>query len=200
MNLRQELLILQNNLHKNKERTHGILNDPDMAKYTILMIQEQYWSPFTKSTPLHHSWTLFEPTLITDRPPRAAIYINNKQLSASKISQVAVPSSDVVVIKIIPSNSQKSTLLINIYNPCDESVLATVQTHLSRNFRPHDYGIIVMCGDFNCHHPMWNPQNYERQDEEADRLVDLAAEIGLSLMIPPGTITFPNAGTTIDLV
>ena len=34
--------ILQNNLHKSKERTHGMLNDPDTKNFTMLMIQEQY--------------------------------------------------------------------------------------------------------------------------------------------------------------
>ena len=160
MSSKQELRILQNNLHKNRERTHGILNDPDIARYTTLMLQEQYWSPYTKCSPLHQSWTLFEPTLTSDRPPRAATYTNNKQLSASRISQVPVPSSDVVAIEITPPDSQKPTLLINIYNPCDESVLATVHTHLLQKFRAHNYGIIIMGGDFNCHHPMWNPRGY----------------------------------------
>ena len=47
---------------------------------------------------------------------------------------------------------------------------------------------------------MWNLQNYMRHDEEADTLIDLAADFGLSLMILPGTITFSNASTAIDLV
>ena len=32
--------ILQNNLHKHKERTYGILNDPDIKDFTMLIIQE----------------------------------------------------------------------------------------------------------------------------------------------------------------
>jgi len=193
-----QLRILQNNLHKNKERTHGILNDPDMKNYTILMLQEQYWFPYTKSSPIHHSWALFEPSIQnTERAPRAAIYVNKNQLPAAKISQLPMPSSDVVVIQI--SASQKPILLINIYNPCNESVLTTVHTYL-QSLRNQDYEFIIMGGDFNCHHPMWNPQSYTRHDEEADTLVDLAADLGLSLMIPPGTITYPNAGTAIDLV
>ena len=57
-----------------------------------------------------------------------------------------------------------------------------------------------MAGDFNCHHPAWNPPRYTRHDEEADKLIDLATDLGLNLLIPPGTITYPNAGTAIDLV
>src|SRR5205809_3763030 len=100
-----------------------------MKDYTILMLQEQYWSPYTKSSPIHHSWTLFEPSIQnTERAPRAAIYTNNNQLPAARISQLPMPSFDVVVIQI--SASQKSTLLINIYNSCNESVLTTVHTYL----------------------------------------------------------------------
>ena len=106
-------------------------------------------------------------------------------------------SFDVMIIQI--SASQKSTLLINVYNPCNESVLTTVHTYL-QSLRHQDYEFIIMGGDFNCHHSMWNPQSYTRHDEEADTLADLAADLGLSLMIPPGTITYPNAGTAIDLV
>jgi hypothetical protein len=36
-----ELRILQANLHENRERTRGILNDPDVTNYTILL-QEQF--------------------------------------------------------------------------------------------------------------------------------------------------------------
>src|SRR5436305_13326919 len=111
-----QLRILQNNLHKNKERTDGILNDPDMKNYTILMLQEQYWSPYTKSSPIHHSWALFEPSIQnTERAPRAAIYVNKNQLPAAKISQLPMPSPSLLVSNI--SASQKQFLSFNFYNP-----------------------------------------------------------------------------------
>ena len=57
-----------------------------------------------------------------------------------------------------------------------------------------------MAGDFNCHHPMWNPPQYTRHDEEVDKLVDLAANLSLSLLIPLGMVTFPNVVTAIKLI
>lgn len=57
-----------------------------------------------------------------------------------------------------------------------------------------------MGDNLNCHHPIWNPWGYTRHDKEADVLINLTAELGLSLMIPSGIITFPNADTAIDLV
>jgi len=32
-----------------------------MKQYAILMLQEQYWSTYTKSAPIHHTWTLIKP-------------------------------------------------------------------------------------------------------------------------------------------
>ena len=57
-----------------------------------------------------------------------------------------------------------------------------------------------MAGDFNSHHPVWNPQHYTRHDPSGDDVIDLARDLQLSLLLPPGTVTFPNAGTTIDLI
>src|SRR5271154_1608021 len=58
------IAILQYNLRKNSSRTHSILSDPSSKKFTILMIQEQYWSDITESTPVHGSWT---PVLANER-------------------------------------------------------------------------------------------------------------------------------------
>jgi len=61
-----------------------------------------------------------------------------------------------------------------------------------------------MLRDFNLHHPMWNPQTYLTHDIEADDLIDMASDLNLGLLLPPGTITHPSdnpsGGTTIDLV
>jgi hypothetical protein len=58
-------------------------------------------------------------------------------------------------------------------------------------------------GDFNTHHPLWNPSEYTRHDEEADILVAMMMEFQLNLLLPPGTITYSGGGitgTAIDLV
>ena len=57
-----------------------------------------------------------------------------------------------------------------------------------------------MAGDFNLHHPLWNPPNYQNQDSEADTLIDIISQTRLKPMLPAGTITFPRAKTAIDLV
>ena len=190
-----ELRILQNNLHKSKERTHSILNDPDTKQYEILLLQEQYWSAFMKSSPIHHAWTLFEPTTNNNEQPRTAIYVNNL-LTAS---QVVLPINDITAIQLIITDS-KPALIINVYKPCDRNIIPElhklIQTHLNIN----DYGTILIAGDFNSHHPLWNPNEYTRHDEEADSLIEMMIELELNLLLPPGTITYPQAGTAIDLI
>jgi hypothetical protein len=151
--------ILQNNLHKSKERTHAILNDPDMKNYAILMLQEQYWSPYTKSSPSHHSWTSTEPTTYENQP-RSIIYTNNSLIPPSHIIPIPIPINDITAISIIdPSNpTDKPSLIINVYNAhSNNKDICDLQNFIEANFNKDNYGLIIMGGDFNLHHPLWNP-------------------------------------------
>jgi Reverse transcriptase (RNA-dependent DNA polymerase)/Endonuclease-reverse transcriptase len=193
----QQVSILQANLHKSKERTHGILNDPNTQKYTAMLLQEQFWSTYTKESPHHHGWNRYEPTN-KDTPPRAAIYINNSQLTPSQITQIPIHLTDVVALQIQPSRDDPPLTIINVYNPSDNSLIQQLQNEL-RKVQVRQEEMIIMAGDFNCHHPLWNPPAYLNHDNTAEELVELAAHFGLSLLIPPGTITYPAANTAIDL-
>ena len=59
---------------------------------------------------------------------------------------------------------------------------------------------ILAGGDFNLHHPLWNPKTYHTQDSKAEELIDLMMQINLNLISPPSIITFPHANTGIELV
>ena len=199
MLVNNELRILQNNLHKSQPRTHSILNHPDTKQYAILLLQEQYWSSYTNSSLRHHSWTLYESTTTNNERPRAAIYTNNDLISAAQITQINIPLSDVTAIEITTKDPQP-TLIINVYKPCDENIIPELHDHLRTRLAERNYTTIIIAGDFNLHHLLWNPNNYTRQDEEAERLVEMMMELELDLLIPAGTATYPNAGTAIDLV
>jgi hypothetical protein len=101
---------------------------------------------------------------------------------------------------MITITNTKPMLIISIYNPCDQSITVELHRYLRRNINRQDYGIIVVGGDFNAHHPLWNPRTYTRHDEEADEIVEMMTELELNLMLPAGSITYPHADTTIDLV
>src|SRR5215510_5997056 len=146
------LYILQNNLHKNKERTHAILNDPDIKVYTILMLQEQYWSTYTKSSPSHHSWTLTEPTTY-EIQPRSAIYTNNRLIPPSHITSIPIPINDITAISIT-NPTGKPSLIINVYNAHthNKDICANLQSFIENNFNKDNYSLIIMMGgDSNLH-------------------------------------------------
>ena len=151
MSINNELSILQNNLHKSQARTHSILNHPDTKQYAILLLQEQYWSSYTKSSLRHSSWTLYEPTTSNNEQPRSAIYVNNILLSAARITHVDLPFSDVTAIELITKDSQ-STLIINVYKPCDKNIIPDLQGHLRTRITAQSYTTIIVAGDFNYHH------------------------------------------------
>ena len=163
------------------------------------MLQEQYWSTYTKSSPIHNSWTLVEPAVLDNLQPQSVIYTNNKLIPRSSVTPITLPFRDVTAISLDVNNA-KPSLLVNIYNPCDKGIISDLHQFFQANIKEQDYGLIIVAGDFNLHHPLWNPQRYSRHDDEADELVDFAASLGLSLLLPSGTVTYPTADTTIDLV
>src|SRR5271169_4490114 len=120
-----------------------------MKRYAILMLQEQYWSTYTKTSPIHHAWTLIEPTAPNDTQPRSVIYINNSLLSTSQITPLALPFSDVTAIALTTADANaKPHLFINVYNPCDQSIIPELHEYLRNNINVCDYDIIVVGGDF----------------------------------------------------
>ena len=156
-----ELRILQNNLHKSQPRTQSVLNHPDTKQYAIILLQEQYWSLYTKSSPRHHSWTLYEPTTSNNEQPRAAIYTNNDLLSAAQVTQINIPLNDVVAIEIMTKDPQP-ILIVNIYKPCDKNIIPELYEHLRTKLAKRNYTTTIIAGDFNLHHPLWNPSGYIR--------------------------------------
>jgi ribonuclease HI len=91
-------------------------------------------------------------------------------------------------------------LIINVYNTKGTPLINDLATFLQTHLQQHQYESIAIVGDFNLHHPLWNPPEYDKQDREAEDLINLMATNGLNLILPPGTITFPRHKTTIDLV
>ena len=194
------IAILQYNLHKNLSRTHSILSDPSSSRFTLLIIQEQHWSKHTESAPIHGSWTLTESQSYPNRNPRSAIYINNRILDTSAFQIITFPFSNVTAIAINTTNESKPSLIINIYNPGDENLISPFTEYLQWNIDPSQYHAIIIAGDFNLHHPLWNPTHHYKHDQQADELTDGMLQQGMQLLIPPGTITFPEGKTAIDLV
>ena len=195
------LRILQNNLHKNKEHTHAILSDPDFENYAIIMLQEQYWATYSKpSNPTHKSWTLIEPTTY-EIQSCSAIYVNNNIISPSHIAPIPIPINDITAI-IITNPTNKPSLIINVYNAHahNKDNCADLRDYIERNLDKNNYELIIIDGDFNVHHSLWNPSSHHTHDKETDTLIETVTQLDLNLLLPTGTITYPKAHITIDLV
>ena len=113
--------------------------------------------------------------------------------------EVPIPVHDVTAICLRTEGCTKPHLIINIYNPSKEEVITPLIEYVAQHISPQHYHAIIMLGDFNLHHPLWNPPGRLTHDTGADDLIKLAASLNLSLLIPEGTVTYPSAGTAIDL-
>jgi hypothetical protein len=91
-------------------------------------------------------------------------------------------------------------LIVNVYKPGDKDIIPELHEYLRTRLAARSYSIIIIAGDFNSHHPCWNPREYTNHDEEGDKLLEMMLELELNLLIPAGIITYPNADTAIDLV
>src|SRR5438046_9218898 len=154
------IAILQYNLRKNLSRTHSILSDPTSSNYATLIIQEQHWSEYTESVPIHGTWTLIESESYPNRNPRSAIYINNRILDTSAFRIITFPFPDVTAVAINTTNESKPSLIINIYNPGDENLISPFTEYLQRNIDPSQYHTIIIAADLNSHHPLANPTHH----------------------------------------
>src|SRR5436190_21041617 len=165
------IAILQYNLNRNQAATHSVLNE--CSKYAVLMLQEQHFSDYTNSSPIHHSWTLIESRAMENHNPRAAIYLNKTILPAHSYEPVLMEIPDIVAISLRHDNIQHPTLIINIYNTKNSSQLKELRTYLQKHLRNNIYNGIIIAGNFNLHHLLWNPANDQTQDLEADTLIDI---------------------------
>ena len=107
---------------------------------------------------------------------------------------------DMVAMAIRTNQDEHPTLLINVYNTKNTTHIADLRTYLRKHLRVNVYNGIIVAGDFNLHHPLWNSPGYHEHDSEAEVLINTMAQAELKPTLPAGTITFPRAKTAIDLV
>ena len=120
------------------------------------MLQEQYFSAYTNSSLTHHSWTVIESKGMENNPPRAAIYLNKTILPAHSYEPIPLETPDTVAIALRLDQEQHPILVINIYNTKNTPHLTELRTRLRRHLRNNTYNGIIIAGDFNLHHPLWN--------------------------------------------
>ncbi len=183
----------------------SILNDANPKDWDILCLQElpyfidvhlSYRSPY---------WHLFLPTPTSKKSKhdliRSVVYVN-KSLPSDSCTQIPIESLDITAISFSFPNFSFS--LFSIYNPpqLNSSIVL-----LTRFFKQNAaQAPIILMGDFNSHHPLWAGPHVPRrtQRSKSEPLIELLAELDLTLCLPPGTPTYLSDShkrwSTLDLV
>ncbi len=199
-----KLTLLQYNVNKSRDKVLiGLFEDPQLAKYDILAIQEP-WRNRTNKQGYNPSNSPFYLIETTSEKTRTAIYVN-KRIPKSQISEI-YKDTDLISLKL--STTEEDIYIHNLY-------IEPPKSHSIRDIPPilyslkrllgHSGGHIIL-GDFNLHHPLWNSSTYDKHHYIADDLLDIVSEIGATLHTPKGLATrncqrgIHHEETTIDLL
>lgn len=193
---------LQINLNRSAVATESALDLAIGLEVGIIAVQEPWVFPSlnndytTTRSVVHQGYTQILPNHGSLRP-RTLFYIS-KALSFISIAHDSPQDPDCLIIDINKGNSKIQ--LINIYNEKDLNG-AGIYT-IDRGLIPsplYQYSIIL--GDFNTHHPWWDPLH--DKSPNADNLVDWITASNLQLLNSPGIGTFyrphMETPTVIDL-
>ena len=201
------LCFVSQNVMKSNTCIHSLLNISSSPPFAadIILIQEPWYGRIgidvisgkdIYGIPFHRDWMSILPPH-GDQPPDVAIYVPK----ARSLWQVQARSdlfSNPSILAIDVITEQESFLVINVYNPSDNSVLPYI-IHTDFPCRSK----VVIAGDFNLHHPSWSRSiHHTKISEESELLVDSMSSKGFLTLNSPGIETFFRKDYTsvLDLV
>ena len=186
----RQLRISQQNLNKSLIAQLHLLNTAHPNDWDIILIQEP-WMAFngTRATP---HWRVLYPKIYFEdnsKPLRSLILINTK-IPTNLYEQIQFKTADVTGIMI--RIGERELILINIYNDCNNNdSIDAVREFLSNKFPdefvPNNTHIIV-CGDFNRHHPWWESEengHLTSAEHMIQPLLDLTTRFDMRMALPP---------------
>ena len=210
------LRILQLNVMKSRSVMEALINDEEIGRCDILLIQEPPLSAYQTHVN-HRLWHRYEPTSDEENTRKRSLIYVNKRISTSAHRQIECIHPDVTAAKLWTENSQM--LLFSVYiQPVDyhhlyevqsmQSTLDKIESTIGRHaehatsIRPTTQ---VLAGDFNRHHPAWsNGPVYERVMVHAGELINFIHAHALQWCLARGHATYwshnrPGQRSTIDL-
>ena len=187
--------IWQQNLAKSNIAQQGLINTANPDDWDILAIQEP-WIDHLGKTRANPKWSVVYPTCKGKDnlpPPRSVLLINTK-IPSESITQIPINSNDITAIKI---QTQHHTLtIINIYNMNDKNDTITILSDAwearENEFIPTANTELILLGDFNRHHPMWEGYANEHltsPNRLLSPLLDLIINMRLEMVLPKGIPT-----------
>ena len=186
----QHIRLLQQNLNKSLNAQLHLLNTSRPNDWDILLIQEP-WMSFNGSRATPH-WRILYPKLYFEdktKPLRSLILINSR-IPTDQYEQIQFRSADVSGIYL--KTNDRKLIIINVYNECsgNDSINAVREFLLTEFPDEHipDDTHVILCGDFNRHHPWWeSDENAHLTSSEAmiHPLIELITHFDLHMALPP---------------
>ena len=193
--------ILQVNLNRSAPATESALQIAIELQVDLVVVQEPYIIQdsqdytTTRST-AHQTFTQILPRDNGNGlRPRTLVYVSKTFHPLVSLATSSPTDPDLLAIDIIEGNAKIQ--LLNIYNEDDQA--GTGPRTLERClFRQPLYPNTILLGDFNTHHPWWDP--LAQKTPGADQFIEWLEQHDLELLNSPGTGTFFRPNLTRESV
>lgn len=201
-----DMRVLQINLNKNQYATENTLQLAVELKIDIIVVQEPWLIPrqpgnldYSNTRSVHHQqFVQIFPAFPAQLRPRTMVYVMRELGNRIKLTSQSPQDPDIQILSVDDSTSNFE--LINIYNQLGQMGERgkTLEAYLY-NYHPNSKTILL--GDFNLHHPLWQPES--PADISSERLVEWCENQRMELINSPGCGTFfrphMEKSSTIDL-
>jgi ribonuclease HI len=198
--------ILQVNLNRNDVATESALQIATELGVDLIVVQEPWLTKVSEPPDytntrsiLHQGFTQILPHLPAQHlRPRTLVYVSKDFHPLVSRANSSPQDPDLLVIDVTEGNTKIQ--IVNVYNEKDQSGTG-LKTLPRRLYHQPLHPDSIVLGDFNTHHPWWDP--LARKGQGADDLVNWIDEQQLELLNTPGSGTFfrPNMDreSVIDL-
>ena len=203
--INSSIKIISLNANRSPAPTENALEIAVEHQTDIILIQEPWfhekeledWSK--EASTAHPGFTQILPNTVKDQRPRTIAYISRNFAPSVSLASSSPPDGDMQILEV--NDSGGLIHIINIYNQIGQGtdIRRTFQRSLEHT-QLHQSTVIA--GDFNSHHPWWNPR-IKTPSTDAELIVDWFEEHNLQLLNRPGQMTYHRQNTTpsvLDLV
>ena len=169
-------------------------------KIQIIFAQEPPRKPNTNTPRTWPNYDLICPQIdITTTYPYTCIYVHSSvKRQVYKMEELQLNTTYMTGIRIQFEEHSTPANFINVYNHQQDNILPLVTTVAGRYAHEQTH----IAGDFNAHHPAWNPLPLDiRTEAETEEMVNELLQHNYTLISPAGVPTRYgyNSETTIDL-
>ena len=195
-----QLRIWQQNLNKSLIAQQHMLNTARPSDWDILLLQEPWFG--NTVTRASHSWRVLYPNIyFRDKTSnlRSIIFVNTN-ISTDNYEQIQFQSTDVTGVSIKTENG--TLAILNVYNDCrHNAALETVNNYLTQRFSNNnipDNQHVIIAGDFNRHHNIWESKanaHLTTSEPMIRPLLDLIDCYDLRMALPPNIPTLQALST-----